>query len=317
MCENNISTNKSVTPLPQRTVILGTDWWTDCDDVAAVRITCRADKKGLWHFAGVVADAAMPHTAASLNAFLTTEGFGDLPMGIDHVATDFGGTPTYQKFLTAALPHSVPNNDALPDGVELYKTLLREVKGKAELMEIGFPQVLSALCADEEGYALLRDKVACLWMMAGNWEKDGRGVEHNFANAPRSRVASAYLLEHCPCPIVFLGWEVGATVISGKPETIPDDNDPLRIAFRAHGSINGRSSWDPMLVLLALAGNPNDPFDTENLAGAGYTIRRGKAAVDSETGENSFTYAEDGRHGYVVKTQPDSWYEEKLADWLK
>lgn len=302
-------------PSPPRTILLGTDWWTDCDDVAAVRIACRAAQKGLWHLSGIICNAAMPDSAASLNAFLTTEGYGDLPMGIDRTATDYGGAPPYQKLL-ATLPHTVPGNDALPDGVTLYKTLLREAQGKVELLEIGYPQVLSALCADAEGFALLQDKVACLWMMAGNWEKDGHGRENNFARAPRSRQAAAYLLDHCPCPIVFLGWEVGATVISGKPETSPDDHDPLRMAFQKHGSQNGRSSWDPMLVLLSLSGDPRDPFDAENLAKAGYTIRRGTAQVDSETGENSFTYADDGKHGYVVKTMPDNWYEEKLADWL-
>jgi hypothetical protein len=39
--------------------------------------------------------------------------------------------------------------------------------------------------------------------------------------------------------------------------------------------------------------------------------------VDPETGENRFRYDENGRHAYVVKTHPDSWYEEKLAEWLK
>ena len=151
-------------------------------------------------------------------------------------------------------------------------------------------------------------KVSCLWMMAGNWENDGVGTENNFARAPRSRKASAYLLEHCPCPIVFLGWEVGAGVISGRPGDIPDDTDPLRMAFIAHGSTNGRSSWDPMLVLLALE---ND------FAKAGYEVRRGYASVDAETGENRFRYDEKGPHCYVVKTRPDDWYEEKLAVWLK
>ena len=143
--------------------------------------------------------------------------------------------------------------------------------------------------------------------MAGNWEKDGVGVENNFARGPRSRKAAEYLLQNCPCPIVFLGWEVGASVISGKPEDIPDTNDPLRIAFRAHGSHNGRSSWDPMLILLALAGQAED---------AGYTLRRGYASVNGDTGENRFRYDENGPHAYVVKTMPDSWYEEKLARWL-
>ncbi|MBQ8641432.1 MAG: hypothetical protein IJ480_04380 [Clostridia bacterium] len=311
-----LGTDWSETSPLRRTVILGTDWWTDCDDAAAIRIACRADKAGLWHLSGVICNACMEYSAASLNAFLTSEGYGDLPLGIDLAAVDYGRNPPYQKTLAENLPHAVLSNEELPDGLALYLRLLEEAEGPAEILEIGYPQVLAALCAHPDGYRYLTEKVSCLWMMAGNWEKDGTGVENNFARGPRSRKAAAYLLEHCPCPIVFLGWETGASVISGKPETISDDpvsggaetTDPLRMAFIAHGSRNGRSSWDPMLVLLAL---------TNDVEKAGYTLRRGYASVDPETGENRFRYAKDGPHGYVVKTMPDGWYEEKLAQWLR
>lgn len=291
----------------KRPILLGTDWWTDCDDAAALRIACRADKAGLWQLTGVICNAAMAHSAASLNAFLTAEGYADLPLGIDRDAVDYGRNPPYQEVLAQCLPHKVCSNEELPDALDVYLHLLAEADGPVEILEIGYPQVLADLCRHPEGYRYLAKKVSCLWMMAGNWEKDGVGVENNFARAPRSRTAAEYLLGHCPCPIVFLGWEVGASVISGKPEDIPDDNDPLRIAFRAHGSHNGRSSWDPMLVLLALAGRAED---------AGYTLRRGYASVNGETGENRFHYDENGPHAYVVKTMPDSWYEDELARWL-
>ena len=260
----------------KRTILLGTDWWTDCDDAAALRIACRADKAGLWQLSGVICNAAMAYSAASLNAFLTAEGYGEIPLGIDREAVDYGRNPPYQEVLAQCLPHTVCTNEELPDGLELYLRLLAEAPGQVELLEIGYPQVLAALCRHPEGYRYLAEKVSCLWMMAGNWEKDGVGVENNFARGPRSRKAAEYLLQNCPCPIVFLGWEVGASVISGKPEDIPDTNDPLRIAFRAHGSHNGRSSWDPMLILLALAGQAED---------AGYTLRRGYASVNGDTGE--------------------------------
>lgn len=289
-----------------RTVILGTDWWTDCDDAAAIRIACRAHHAGLWNLAGIVLNACMPYSAPSLNAFCCRENMADLPLGIDRSAVGYGGNPPYQKLL-ADLPHTAQTNESLEDGLALYLNLLETID-EAELLEIGYPQVLAALCVHPTGYRYLRDKVKCLWMMAGNWENNGSGRENNFARAPMSRQAAAYLLEHCPCPIVFLGWEVGASVISGTAETIPDDSDPLRMAFIAHGSRNGRSSWDPMLVLLAL---------TDDFEEAGYTFRRGYASVDPATGENSFRYDENGPHRYVIKDKPDSWYEAELAQWLK
>ena len=290
-----------------RTVILGTDWWTDCDDVAAVRIACRAARVGRWNLAGIVLNACMPYSAASLNAFCTAEQMGGLPLGIDRSAVEYSGNPPYQKIL-AALPHTIADNDSAEDGLELYLRLLAETNGPVEILEIGYPQVLAALCAHPEGYRYLAEKVSCLWMMAGNWQKNGVGMENNITRGPMSRRAASYLFEHCPCPIVFLGWEVGASVISGTPETIPDPDDPLRMAFLAHGSRNGRSSWDPMLVLLALTGD---------IGKAGYTLRRGYASADPETGENRFRYDENGPHGYVVKTMPDGWYADTLAEWLR
>ncbi len=293
-----------------RTIILGTDWWTDCDDVAAVRILCRGAGKGLWNIAGIAINASMEYSAASLNAFLTSEGYGDIPIGLDKNATDYGGSPSYQKRLTELLPHSITDNDdpRVEDALALYLRLLREAEGTVEILEIGYPQVLAALCADKEGYKLLAEKVSHIWMMAGNWEKDGVGSENNIARGPRSRKAAASLFENCPCPITFLGWEVGASVISGKPHPVKLPlTDPLRIAFMAHGSVDGRSSWDPMLVLLALVEDPEE---------AGYTVQVGYASADAQTGENRFRYDENGSHRYVVKTMSDGWYEEQLAAWL-
>ena len=290
-----------------RSVILGTDWWTDCDDVAAVRIACRAARAGLWNLKGIVLNACMPDSVSSMNAFCTAEQMENLPLGIDLSAVEYGGNPPYQTVL-ASLPHTLAGNHAAEDGLALYLRLLSEADGPVELLEIGYPQVLAALCAHPQGYRFLSEKVSCLWMMAGNWQNDGIGVENNIARGPTSRRAAAYLFEHCPCPIVLLGWEVGVSVISGTPETVPDPSDPLRMAFLAHGSRNGRSSWDPMLVLLALTGD---------IRKAGYAIRRGYASADPETGENRFRYADDGPHGYVVKTMPDPWYAAVLAEWLR
>jgi len=291
----------------KRRIILGTDWWTDCDDIAALRIACRADKLGMWELSAVVLNACMEYSAASLDGFMIHEGYSHVPLGIDLDAVDFGRNPPYQKVLSEVLPHKVNKNEELINGKELYLRTLRESDEPVDILEIGYPQVLAALCRDDEGYVLMRDKVRCLWMMAGNWENNGVGKENNIARAQRSRTAAEYLLEHCPCPIVFLGWEVGASVISGKPCDIADENDPLRVAFRAHGSQNGRSSWDPMLVLLAL----DDDYEK-----SGYTVRRGKASADAKTGENRFEYDDNGPHCYVVKSMPDAWYEDRLSMWL-
>ena len=64
-----------------------------------------------------------------------------------------------------------------------------------------------------------------------------------------------------------------------------------------------------MLVLLA-ADCPDT--DDKTLDAAGYRACRGTASVDPETGENSFRFHDDGRHFFVVKTQPDEWYKQRI-----
>ena len=292
----------------ERNIILGTDWWTDCDDIAAVRILCRAHRQGLWTFRGAVLDACMPYSVPSLNAFLTSEGLGDLPLTVDPDATDFAGNLSpYQENMTGSLPHRLTNNEDVPYPVPFLKELLSECPdGTVELIEIGFPQVWAALLKDPDGLALVLKKVRRMWMMAGRWDNGGRGFEHNIANNARSREGAAYVFDRFPKPIVFLGWEIGADVISGGD---PDnDADPLVRAFRDHGSPRGRSSWDPMTVLLALAEDPER---------AGYSVRRGRAHADPETGENTFDFDASGPHAFVVRNQPAAWYEEQLNRWLR
>lgn len=82
-----------------RRFLVGTDWWTDCDDAVAMRILARAVKEKEIELAGIGINACMEYSAASLMGFLKSEGVTDIPVGIDREATDFGGDPPYQKRL--------------------------------------------------------------------------------------------------------------------------------------------------------------------------------------------------------------------------
>ena len=62
-----------------RNFILGTDWWTDCDDAVAIRILARAHKNGDICLKGVGINACMEYSVKSLDAFLRSEGIEDIP----------------------------------------------------------------------------------------------------------------------------------------------------------------------------------------------------------------------------------------------
>ena len=286
-----------------RKLIVGTDWWTDCDDAVAMRLLARAAKEGQIELLGVGIDACMEDSVASLDAFFRLEGIDDLPIGLDAAAVDFTGTPSYQKRL-AAHPAAKRRNIDAEDAAAMYRRLLAQANEPVEIIEIGFPQVLAAVLmsgadqySERSGVELFREKVAKVWVMAGKWDEVG-GREHNFCLTQRASCAAEAFCRLCPVPVTFLGWEVGADVITGSHLS---RQDHLYQVLCDHGSPNGRMSWDPMLVLMALVGDEQK---------AGYRVMRGKATVRAENGANFFEEAPDGLHGYVVKEKENPFYSE-------
>lgn len=292
-----------------RKFILGTDWWTDCDDVVALRLLAREHKKQKIKLCGVIINACMQYSAPSLEGFLNTENI-EVPIGIDLKATDFGGNPPYQKRLSQYKKRINHNTDA-KDATKLYREILANEENPIELIEIGYPQALVSLLESKpdeisclNGLELVKQKVKKIWMMAGKWDEIP-SLENNFARNERSRKAAHTLCEICPVPITFLGWEVGFDVITGEKL---DKNDVLYLAMCDYNSPNGRSSWDPMLCLLAIIG------DEEK---AGYSTVKGKASVDGKTGENYFEKDENGLHKFVVKVKNNSFYANCINDLIK
>ncbi|MBR5870136.1 MAG: hypothetical protein IKZ09_03800, partial [Clostridia bacterium] len=178
-----------MTPATQpRTILFGTDWWTDCDDTAALRMVCRYAKQGIWQPLGVILNGAAPYAAASVRAVLDKEGFGNLPIGIDLRADDYGGNPPYQYPIASYAGTTDIRNEDCENGVSLYRRLLATSNdGSVELLEVGYLPVLADLLTsgpDEispmSGIDLVRTKVSHIWCMAGNWEHDGVGRENNF-----------------------------------------------------------------------------------------------------------------------------------------
>ena len=294
-----------------RSFILGTDWWSDCDDAVAMRVMTRYVKDGKANLLGVGINASMEYSAPSLRAFLDLDGLADIPIGIDHGATDFIGlhNAKYQKRLAESYYQSLTNED-FPDALRLYRHLLSSAEEKVEIIEIGFLQVLRDLLksapddiSELNGIELVRQKVKRIWSMAGRWEEDGL-CEHNFSNNALARLASHEFLLLCPVPVTFLGFEVGINVLTGGRV---EKNDHLAQVLSDYGCEGGRHSWDPMLTLLALTGNAEE---------AGYTTVSGYASVDSDTGANYFKKHEGGPHSFVIKKYENSYYEELINSIL-
>lgn len=279
-----------------RKFILGTDWGGDCDDTAALRIILRKEDEGNIKLLAIgINDSSSPYSASSVEAFLNLHQKSNIPIGIDLKANDYCKNPRYQKNLALSSKTRIKSNEDAEDAASLYRRILENSDEKIEIMEIGFSNVLEELLRSDGGIELVRNKVSKIWMMAGKWDEEN-GKEYNFYRTARSRKAASYVLKNCPVPIIFLGFEVGRDVISGS--ALKKD-DILYKIFSDFGAENGRSSWDPMLVLLAITG------DIEK---AGYTSVTGYASLCEETGENNFIKDENGPHKYVVRKFEPEYY---------
>ena len=277
-----------------RNFILDTDWWTDCDDAVAVRLLCNAHRQGLIKLLGIDINACMPFSVPSLDVFTRDAGVV-VPLGIDHKAVGFEGKPSYQEHL-AKVRRPERRNEDVPDSVDFYRKLLAGAEdASVEILSIGFTQVLAGLLEDFGSFGLVKRKVKHLWAMAGKWDEQG-GKEYNFHKNELTRRSGAALCAKWPTPITFLGWEVGHSVISGGKLA---EGDLLRQVMTDHGSAEGRSSWDPMTIMLALTGDPEK---------AGYRCVRGHAEVAPADGSNRFTEDPEGPHRYVVKLREDAFY---------
>ena len=284
-----------------RNFILDTDWWTECNDAVAIRILCNAHLQNKVNLLGININACMDDSIPSLDVFTRDCGV-EIPLGIDHSAVNFAGNPPYQKNLAAREPRRF--NGDVPDSLDFYLQLLEQAEDDSvEFISIGFPQCLARLLKNPEHKVLLQKKASHLWIMAGKWDETG-GREYNFCKNEMTRAAGAELCTSWPTPVTFLGYEIGVTVLTGGD--LPD-GDLLKQVMCDHGSANGRCSWDPMLVNLAVIGDPE---------AAGYNTVYGRASVAPTDGSNSFVVASDGQHRYVVKKYDDSFYAKAINSQL-
>lgn len=293
-----------------REFIIGTDWWDDCDDAVAMRLMLRAAKKGQIAIKAIGINAAMEKSVCSLEGFLNLEGVENIPIGIDHNATDIGGTIKYQHRLAESAKKYSCNDDAL-DAVKLYRKTLSEAKAPLEIVEIGFLQVIAGVLLSEpdeysslNGIELVKQKVYKIWSMAGKWDEQG-GLENNIFRTESSKNGANVLCAKCPVPITFLGFEIGCDVITGD---ILQDGDFLHTVLCDYGADNGRESWDPMLCLLALIG------DEEK---AGYKTVSGTASIQVNTGKNFFSESKDGLHKFVIKAKENNYYKNLINNLIK
>lgn len=305
-----------------KNVIFDTDWLDDVDDVVAIRILSWGVKTKKINLIGVVLDAVRQNTpndsVASLSCVLNYEGLGDTQIGADKSNALSNNLPNWYKAITDNWGHKKYADIAsVMDSTAFYRKILSETDGKTDIVCVGFLNSIDKLLSSTSdsysplnGVQLVNNKVNKIWCMGGRYPVC-ETAEWNFArnDATFAKTASHNVCANCPVPIIFVGAEVGGTVISGNTiaETLGTD-DLIYIAMEAYGASEGRASHDPLTALLAIRNNADK---------AGYDLTYGTNSVNASTGINTFTASETGKHAYVTKRHSDSDYAYELNQILE
>lgn len=288
-----------VNAVPPRNFIFDTDWFVDVDDVACLRVLDWAHKKRIINLLGVANSTQYTTTPQAQDALMAFDGVPAVPIAFGPRNTSGGGSTGTDVFYNSALTgigtRRLYTNAGLQDSLTVMRTLLANLQGTTEILTVGFMQNLSDLLqspADDisplTGMQLYTAKVTKLWVMGGQYPT---GSEFNFIYSTQTRAAASYVCANCPGPIVFVGSEIGDSLVVGSNLTsIAGASEPLSAAFTASNKANGRSAFDPVTAFIAVAGSPE---------AAGFTSVPCSVSVDASTGANTVG-ASNGRHSYVV-----------------
>jgi hypothetical protein len=292
-------------------IILDTDIASDCDDAGAVAMLNALAVNGEAEILAMMASTGGEWCAPALCAINTWYGREAISIGALHdPAFWIGGDPdgqsgaynfvSYNHYLAQNFPTRIKNRDDVPEAWELYREILSEMPDSSVVINTIGPLVNLALLLDSRpdthsplgGRELVRAKVKQLVVAGG---RNPVGTSSNFSKAGAG-VYAKRVIDEWPTSIVFVGNEIGGTVLTGW-EPIADDEpiNPAQAAYRKfHGGDGSkkRPSWDQAATLYAVRG-----------VGEFYeVIRDGYLACDPE-GQTRWVTGSDGdkEHAYLRK----------------
>lgn len=280
-------------------LIIDTDMSGDYDDVGALAVANVLADRGECEIRGVIASHPFFNCAPICEILMRHYGRGDVPIGALRRPLTRIGTWAKVKW-SEIVPEEYPHprfrtNADAPDGVEVYKSILRSSEDHSVVVcTLGHLTVFADLLRDKEGLRLVKAKVKRLVSMAGHTR---RGREWNvLCDAESAR----YAFENCPVEVVYSPFEVGDVVRTGRRMIDSLGTGPVKRAYEIalpQGKLDypkGRNSWDQTAVYYAIRGE-DGLFATEH---GTFEVLAG--------GTNTWTSCANGRDRMMsLKVKPD------------
>lgn len=274
-------------------IIFDGDMGPDYDDTGAVVMLHNYADKGMANILAMGCSSSSQYGAALLDIINTYYGRPDIPVGMLKTRNDILADCRNLNFSIKTFVNyetDILDGFHAPDAVEVYRKVLAEQPdGSVTIVTTGMLTNIYDLLRSEpdeysnlSGMELVAKKVKLISTMGGGWPvKYGELGEFNLRH---DAVASTYVNDNCPVPIMYSGAEIGNKILTGYKTDETEADNPLRLAYKP-----SMPAWDLTSVMYAV----------EGLADY-WTMVRGDADVID--GFNSFAKkSETGARAYLVK----------------
>lgn len=270
-------------------LLIETDVFGDVDDVGALAVAHHFADLGRAEIVSVGVNTPSRFGSQTVRIVNRWYGRESIPVGAKLPLDDSVFEFDYAHRL--ATDHATPADRREPAAaVDVHRKALAESPdGSVTVVSLGFLDNLADLLRsgpDEHsplsGRDLVERKVSRAVVMGGFFPS---GHEYNITE---SIPAAQAFVSAWPTDVDFLGWEVGAPVVTGKE--ISTREGIIGDAYRAYnGTGTGRESWDLLAVHFALT----------NDAALYATSERGDVVID-DSGLTTFHASASGTHRYVI-----------------
>lgn len=312
-------------------LILDTDAGPDVDDLIAHGFVHGLVNEGEVNLLATICSISHDKSPGMLDAVNTWHGRGDIPVGTfkgNVSGGDFDGGPLFPNGggngESDGDDWSGPIYDnydrttyglasAVPDAVDVYRQALADAAdGSVTIVTIGMLTTASRLLDSpgdgidaRTGSQLIADKVEKLVVMGTRFNEGF--AEFNMRKAP---VDASNVADNWPTEIWWQPFEIGSTIYTGKWSGSQYAGHIVRYGmeqFNVSGvsSGSGRQSWDAMAVLAAVR-----DWTTR------FTRERGTMAINSSTGNRTWTASGSGPHYRFNKVLADSVYETEIESLI-
>lgn len=299
-------------------IIIDTDYASDVDDVAAVKVGVQMDRQGLISLKALATSAEGDYVCRAAHGQLSYEGYNTLPVGMARRGIEDEG-PHWDHFVTRLNDQATYQ---LIDAVDMYKNILMDSYNnnrRIRIVVLGFMVNIQDIIMDAECYDLMSKCVDSIWIDGGAYPMSGR--DFNFFWTEDCIASIQYAIANSPVPLVFItnetgcNYETGVCVNCGKDlmRIDPDLSEPVNIAYRKMEESDGADlsgghyAWDALAVWAA--GLSREQSMTKLTPVDAYV---------SDDGTNTFILNPNGRHYIVERTNYDvNWYSQQLDDILK